>query len=495
MSEAADQAVAVSAAGTKTAAAARLPHDLSPAVAIQAAAVSAAALAMARRVADSEVRAIARLISYLEDGNPEAVEVMKALRGRKGHAHVLGITGPPGSGKSTLTDKLIKELRKRGSRVAVVAVDPSSPFTGGAILGDRLRMNEHATDEGVYIRSLASRGRLGGLSKATGPAVRVLAAAGFDYVIIETVGVGQSEVDVMRVADTVVLVSVPGLGDDIQVIKAGIMEIGDVFVVNKSDRDGADRVVREIKAMLETARSLKARHQAPARDSVDTLAAAHHRGSVTGVGSGVAPAATRGEAPGLGGGLEASAVPDPDGRAAPEGAAFGTVAATGGPSGNQGGQVASLAMSEAELAAHLMLGPAGEPGASSSGDEPAAASKAASPAASSGADGEYEPIAPVLKTVAETGEGVVALVDAIVAHRVQIESSGELLKRRLEGVRAQMRHLMAYRLLDALEGDAGRRREAELSKAVLADEVDVFGAADELFGALFGTKEEIVEGS
>ncbi|MCX8013656.1 MAG: methylmalonyl Co-A mutase-associated GTPase MeaB, partial [Rectinema sp.] len=180
------------------------------------------------------------------------------LKDHAGNAQVVGISGPPGADKSTLADKLIAVFRKMGKKVGVLAVDPSSPFSGGAILGDRLRMQGHATDPGVFIRSLASRGSLGGISSATHAAIRVLDAAGYDIVLVETVGVGQSEVDIVRVADTVVLVSVPGLGDDIQVIKAGIMEIGDIFVVNKADRDGADKVVREIRVMLETQAQLKA---------------------------------------------------------------------------------------------------------------------------------------------------------------------------------------------------------------------------------------------
>ncbi|HPE88383.1 MAG TPA: methylmalonyl Co-A mutase-associated GTPase MeaB [Spirochaetia bacterium] len=207
----------------------------------------------AERVRAGDARATARLISMIEREDPSRLAVLKALHAYGGKAHVVGITGPPGAGKSTLTDKLVGDLRGRGRRVAVIAVDPSSPFTGGAILGDRIRMQRHATDDGVYIRSLATRGHLGGLSRAAGEAVRVLDAAGYDDVIIETVGVGQSEVDIVRIADTVVLVSVPGLGDDIQAIKAGVMEIGDVFCVNKADKDGAERVVREIRAMLETA--------------------------------------------------------------------------------------------------------------------------------------------------------------------------------------------------------------------------------------------------
>ncbi|MBU0928842.1 MAG: methylmalonyl Co-A mutase-associated GTPase MeaB [Spirochaetes bacterium] len=189
----------------------------------------------------------------VEREDPSRLAALKALHAYVGNAHVVGITGPPGAGKSTLTDKIVSRLREQGRRVAVLAVDPSSPFTGGAILGDRIRMQRHATDDGVFIRSLATRGHLGGLSRAVSEASRVLDAAGYDFVIIETVGVGQSEVDIVRIADTVVLVSVPGLGDDIQAIKAGVMEIGDVFCVNKADKDGAERVVREIRSMLETA--------------------------------------------------------------------------------------------------------------------------------------------------------------------------------------------------------------------------------------------------
>ena len=204
-------------------------------------------------IRNGDPRSIARSISMVEREDPERLAVLKAINADIGKAHVVGITGPPGAGKSTLTDKLLLELRSRGRRVAVAAIDPSSPFTGGAILGDRIRMQRHADDEGVFIRSLATRGHLGGLSRATAETVRIFDAAGFDDIIIETVGVGQSEVDIVRLADTVVLVSVPGLGDDIQAIKAGVMEIGDVFCVNKADRDGSERVVREIRAMLEAA--------------------------------------------------------------------------------------------------------------------------------------------------------------------------------------------------------------------------------------------------
>jgi GTPase len=206
---------------------------------------------VASAVRAGEVRAAARLMRDLDDNRAGAVETMKLLYPHTGRAYVLGITGNPGAGKSTVVDALIDYYRKAGKRVGVVAVDPSSPFSGGAILGDRIRMQRHATDDGVFIRSLATRGHLGGLSRSTSDVVAVLDAMGFDVVIVETVGVGQDEVDVVSQAETAVVVTVPGLGDEIQAIKAGILEIADVLVVNKADREGADRTVRDLTHMLE----------------------------------------------------------------------------------------------------------------------------------------------------------------------------------------------------------------------------------------------------
>lgn len=196
------------------------------------------------------VRDLARLVSLVEDGAPAVADLMGLLVGSAEPARVIGITGAPGVGKSTTTSALISALRARGQRVGVLAVDPSSPFSGGALLGDRIRMQSHATDSGVFIRSMASRGHLGGLSATTPQALRVLEAAGFDVVLIETVGVGQSEVEVAGAADTTLVLLAPGMGDGIQAAKAGILEVGDVFAVNKADRDGADATVRELRAML-----------------------------------------------------------------------------------------------------------------------------------------------------------------------------------------------------------------------------------------------------
>ena len=196
-----------------------------------------------------DVRALGKALSVIEDGTPELTDLLSGLPD-SGSALLIGVTGPPGVGKSTTTGALISEYRNQGLRVAVLAVDPSSPVTGGALLGDRIRMQEHALDEGVFIRSMSSRGQLGGLSSATQAAAKVLDAVGFDVIIVETVGVGQSEVDVVNAVDTVVLVLAPGAGDGVQAAKAGILEIADIYVVNKADRDGAEGVVRELRSMI-----------------------------------------------------------------------------------------------------------------------------------------------------------------------------------------------------------------------------------------------------
>ncbi|MGI5505096.1 methylmalonyl Co-A mutase-associated GTPase MeaB [Lentzea sp. CA-135723] len=206
------------------------------------------------RARDGEPRAVARLISLVEQASEALPEVAAALAPHTGKAQVIGLTGAPGVGKSTSTNALVRAFREQGKKVAVIAVDPSSPFSGGALLGDRVRMGDHATDPGVFIRSMATRGHLGGLSWATPQALRVLDAAGFGVVLVETVGVGQSEVEIVALADTTVVLLAPGMGDGIQAAKAGILEIADVFVVNKADRDGADQTARDLKYMISLGR-------------------------------------------------------------------------------------------------------------------------------------------------------------------------------------------------------------------------------------------------
>ncbi len=206
---------------------------------------------LTKRILAGDIRAASRLMRRIDDADPTATRDLQELFPRTGKAWVIGVTGSPGAGKSTLTDKLIAQYRKEGKTVGVIAVDPTSPFTGGAILGDRIRMQDHAIDSGVFIRSLATRGNLGGLSRATGDCIRVMDAMGRDVIIVETVGVGQDEIDIAQMAHTTLVVTVPGMGDDIQAIKAGILEVADLFVVNKSDLEGADRTVRELRQMLE----------------------------------------------------------------------------------------------------------------------------------------------------------------------------------------------------------------------------------------------------
>ncbi len=237
---------------------------------------------LAQRVAAGEVRAAARLMRDLDDRLPAARAALRALFPRTGRAYVVGLTGAPGAGKSSLTDRLIAHHRALGRTVGVVAIDPTSPFSGGAILGDRIRMQDHAVDPGVFIRSLATRGHLGGLSRATADVVQVMDAMGKDVVLVETVGVGQDEIEVAELAHTVVVVAVPGMGDDVQVIKAGVLEIADVFAVNKADREGVDRTVRDLQHMLELRRSSAARpvldHDAMHRMSLVSPADPHDPG-------------------------------------------------------------------------------------------------------------------------------------------------------------------------------------------------------------------------
>jgi LAO/AO transport system kinase len=215
-------------------------------------------------------RQLARAITQLESGSAELPSVLQQLGLESADGHVVGVTGPPGSGKSTLVDKLVKTIRADGKSVAIVAVDPSSPFTGGALLGDRVRMMQHSGDPGVFIRSMAARRALGGLAATTREVVRLLTSAGFELIIVETVGVGQSELDIVKAADSVLLVAVPGLGDSVQTLKAGLLEIADLFVVNMADREGADRTVADLRAMQTLAASSDAAWKPPILETVAT---------------------------------------------------------------------------------------------------------------------------------------------------------------------------------------------------------------------------------
>ena len=210
---------------------------------------SASTPSLVDRLRSGDARALARAISIVENRRPEAVALLKTLFPSTGHARVLGLTGAPGAGKSTLVDQIAKHYRKENQTVGIIAVDPTSPYTGGAILGDRIRMQDHYSDPGIFIRSMATRGSLGGLARTTADVATVLDASGRDLIMIETGGVGQDEVDIVRLADVTIVILVPGMGDDVQTIKAGIMEIADIFVINKSDREGAERVEREIRSM------------------------------------------------------------------------------------------------------------------------------------------------------------------------------------------------------------------------------------------------------
>ncbi len=222
------------------------------------------------KVPQRDMRAVSRLITLVENNSPRVRKIQSELFKKSGHAHVIGVTGSPGAGKSTLVDQLAVQARKLGKRVAILAIDPSSPFSGGAILGDRIRMNKTVEDPDIYVRSMATRGALGGLSRATLDAVRVLDAAKFDLVFVETVGVGQGEVDIVRTADTCIVVLVPGMGDSVQAIKAGILEIADLFVINKADREGADILHKDLRTLLSLVENKKEDWEPPILRTVAT---------------------------------------------------------------------------------------------------------------------------------------------------------------------------------------------------------------------------------